>query len=174
METINPSLSNFLLNSLWQIPLVVATAMLTCRFMRSGPAAHRHLVWVAALVAALFLPLASIGTADRDTSERLTISVKPPATVGIPADLLPRKGTVAEPPAGTSRRTVSFTQTTISFALAAYGLFVLYGLVRLVWAWMRTVQIRRSSRELDLPPQVQRVIERCLEAFSQKNVDLLW
>ena len=60
METISRSLLTFLLNSLWQIPLATAVAALACRFMRNGPAGHRHAVWVAALIAAVLLPLASI------------------------------------------------------------------------------------------------------------------
>ena len=60
MEMISRFLLTFLLNSLWQIPLVAAVAALACRLMRNGPAAHRHAVWVAALAAAVLLPLGSI------------------------------------------------------------------------------------------------------------------
>ncbi|MGA7234188.1 MAG: hypothetical protein WBY44_00810, partial [Bryobacteraceae bacterium] len=60
METISRELLTFLLNSLWQIPLVAAVAALACRLMRHGPAAHRHAVWVAALAVAVLLPLGSI------------------------------------------------------------------------------------------------------------------
>ena len=71
METISHSVLTFLLNSLWQIALVTAVAMLICWFLRNGPAAHRHMVWVAALVVSLVLPLASLGTVEQ--SERLVI-----------------------------------------------------------------------------------------------------
>src|SRR5436190_1739719 len=60
METISRSLLTFLLNSLWQIPLATAVAALACRLMRNSPASHRHLVWVAALVASVLLPIASM------------------------------------------------------------------------------------------------------------------
>ena len=60
METISRSLLTFLLNSLWQIPLAAAVALLVCRLMRNGPAVHRHAVWVAALAAAVLLPVASM------------------------------------------------------------------------------------------------------------------
>ena len=66
METISRSLLTFLLNSLWQIPLAAAVAALACRLMRNGPASHRHAVWVAALAAALLLPLASVRTRCTD------------------------------------------------------------------------------------------------------------
>src|SRR5438045_1493376 len=60
METIRPDLLTFLLNALWQVPLAAAVAALVCRVMRDGPASHRHAVWVAALIAAVWLPAASV------------------------------------------------------------------------------------------------------------------
>src|SRR5882724_7519173 len=62
METISRGVLTFLLNSLWQIPLIAVVAALACRFMRKSPASHRHAVWVAALLAAILLPLASTRT----------------------------------------------------------------------------------------------------------------
>jgi hypothetical protein len=60
MKTISPNLLTFLVNALWQVALVAGIAMLACRVMRQGPASHRHAVWVAALIAAVLLPLASV------------------------------------------------------------------------------------------------------------------
>ena len=70
METISRSLLTFLLNSLWQIPLAAAVAALACRLMRNGPASHRHAVWVAALAAAILLPLASMRQRDHGLRPR--------------------------------------------------------------------------------------------------------
>ena len=64
METISHCLLTFLLNSVWQIPLVTLIAALVCRLMRNNPAGHRHMVWVAALLAAVLLPLASVYSAQ--------------------------------------------------------------------------------------------------------------
>ena len=69
METIDRNLLTFLLNSLWQVPLVAIVAALACRLMRNGPARHRHAVCVAGLIAAVLLPVASMrrGSADIQT-----------------------------------------------------------------------------------------------------------
>jgi len=64
METISRFVLTFLLNSLWQIPVVAAVAAAACWFTRNGPAAHRHIIWAAALALGLLLPM----TAVRSTS----------------------------------------------------------------------------------------------------------
>src|ERR1700730_6256495 len=53
-------LTTFLLNSLWQIPLVAAVAALCSRLLRHAHSAHRHILWVVALGLSLGLPLASL------------------------------------------------------------------------------------------------------------------
>ena len=60
METISRSLLTFLLNSLWQIPLAAAVGGAGLPPHAPGPTSHRHAVWVAALAAAILLPLASV------------------------------------------------------------------------------------------------------------------
>src|SRR5260370_41738346 len=59
METISHYLLTFLLNSVWQIPLIAIVAAVVCRLMRQGPASHRHAIWVATLLMAGLLPLAN-------------------------------------------------------------------------------------------------------------------
>src|SRR5689334_4338319 len=81
MNRIDGYLLTFLLNSLWQVPLAAAVAALICRAMRNGPARYRHMVWVAALAAAILLPLASTG---RGRSDQPTLAV-PQATLPMAA-----------------------------------------------------------------------------------------
>jgi hypothetical protein len=49
----------FLLNSLWQVTLVVGAMALGDLWLRRAPARYRHALWVMALVAAVVLPAAS-------------------------------------------------------------------------------------------------------------------
>ena len=53
-------LTTFLVNSLWQIPLIAVTAALCSRVMRSVRSVYRHLVWVAALGLCICLPIKSL------------------------------------------------------------------------------------------------------------------
>ncbi len=70
-------------------------------------------------------------------------------------------------------RTVSLAATTATVLLGGYLLFVLYRLCRLLWASLRTVQIRRAARSIDLPDTLDRVRARCEDAFGVSGVGLL-
>jgi beta-lactamase regulating signal transducer with metallopeptidase domain len=198
METISDAMSRslltFLLNSLWQIPLAAAVAALACRFMRTGPASHRHAIWVAALAAAILLPLASVRTVGPTAA--------PPFAVSLPApDAIPAKSGLAHglahgsgrglvhglvhelglptqlPPAlspAPASATVSFAKTWAAILLGAYALFVLVRLARLVRAAMRTVRIRRAAHEAAIPELLERVSSRCQAAFGLTGVKLLF
>jgi beta-lactamase regulating signal transducer with metallopeptidase domain/cell division septation protein DedD len=171
METISRYLLTFLLNSIWQIALVAAVAMAACRLMRNGPASHRYAVWVAALFAAVLLPMASVRTGERSTTPQVEVSFAPQASTS-PSKVVPITPLRAAPQS--SSRTVSLAETTATLTFAVYFLFLLFRFWKLAGAWMRTMQIRRGAREIpNVPPPVQSVLTRCLQVFSLKGVTLL-
>ena len=171
METISRSLLTFLINSLWQIPLAAAVAALICRFMRRGPASHRHAVWVAALAAAVLLPLASVRTGQSTPGPRFAASLADSASAN-PALHVPAQGAVEASPAR-APRTISFAGTTATLLLGAYFLFVLFRCARLGWASIRTVQIRGNAQYSAIPDTLDRVWMRCQEAFGLNGIPLL-
>src|SRR5580692_7811702 len=162
METISRYLLTFLLNSLWQIPLIAAVAALACRLMRNGPAGHRHAVWVAALLAAVLLPLASVRSAERAASAPFTAPIAPQLSTSASSSTAAAKPASSAP----ARRAISYARTTATILVAAYLLFFLYRLARLVWACVRTVQIRDVAGWAAAPSLVRQVWERCLQAFG--------
>ena len=175
METISRSLLTFLVNSLWQIPLTAAVAALACRLMRNGPASHRNAVWVAALAAAILLPLASVHTSGPTATPQIAVSL--PAGDAATATSALQSHTHAPgalSPAAASRRTVSFAETTAAVLLGIYFLFVVFRLARLAWASIHTVQIRRAARESAVPGLLKRVWIRCQEAYGLTGVELLF
>ena len=174
METISRSLLTFVLNSLWQIPLAAAVAALACRFMRNGPASHRHAVWVAALAASLLLPLASIRPRETAAPPQFDAAL---ATRGLaaatPATSLPVRPPLASPHTSLSR-TISFAETTATLLLGAYFLFLLLRLAGLIRAAVRTLQIGRDAQPAPIPEPLERVWRRCQEAFGLSSVELLF
>jgi beta-lactamase regulating signal transducer with metallopeptidase domain len=169
METISRDLLTFLLNSVWQIPLAAAVAAGVCRLMGNGPASHRHAVWVAALLAAILLPVASVRTGEPTGPLQLALPDAPQTMA--PATLAAGPAPTRSAPVKDGR-TVSFARTTATVVLAAYFLFVLFGIARLAWAGMRTIQIRQRAQPgatLLLPE----VWARCLKAFGLSEVHLL-
>ena len=167
METISPNLLTFLVNALWQVALVAGIAMLACRVMRQGPASHRHAVWVAALIAAVLLPLASVRPRRQSTPFPVAVSYAPAAvqSSSVTAGLAPRA------PAS-ERRIVPFPQAAATLLWAAYLIFLLMRLGRFARVWLRTVQVYRISAMPVVPPQIERVWQRCREVFSLRNVEL--
>ena len=172
MESFSRSVLTFLLNSLWQIPVVTAVAILICWFMRNGPAAHRHVVWVAALFASILLPLASVSKVERSESSRFAISntwlnSAPPAAI-------PKALATARTAPDRLNRTVPLAQQTASLVLALYAVFLLVRLSRLARTSLHTLQIRRSAAEIPVVPAlIKAVLVRCREAFRLGHVELL-
>ncbi len=52
----------YLLNSLWQVPLLFAAGWLAARALRSVSAEAEHRVWVVTLLLQSLLPAVSVGT----------------------------------------------------------------------------------------------------------------
>ncbi|HMD71843.1 MAG TPA: M56 family metallopeptidase [Bryobacteraceae bacterium] len=171
METVN--LPTFLVNSLWQAPLVTAVAALAAWLMRHGPARYRNAVWMAALVAAVLAPLASLRTvAPKPTPvhPRAAVAVQPPmAPAPAPAasPVSGRKALAAEP------IMVPFAARTAQLLIAAYCLFLPMRLARLSLAWWRTVRIRHAARQCGVPQPVECAWARCRRTLGVERVELL-
>jgi TonB family protein len=58
--------------------------------------------------------------------------------------------------------------------LGAWFLLVLFRLVRLAWASVRTVQIRRAAQTLPVPERLERVRSRCQETLGLNGVEVLF
>src|SRR5215469_5632092 len=61
METINRMIVGYLLNSVWQITVMAALALLCSTFLRRTPGRYRHLLWVLCLAAGVLVPAATVG-----------------------------------------------------------------------------------------------------------------
>jgi beta-lactamase regulating signal transducer with metallopeptidase domain len=167
METISRTLLTFLLNALWQVPLAAAVAALGGWIMRRGPAWHRHALWVAALFAALLLPLGGIRVPTNATGERLQLLAVMPPAASTPA-------AVPAPIAARDRgRTISLAPTTGGFLLLAYLSFLAWRVARLVLAATRTARMRATATATHPLPVLSGVWERCQWSFGLKSVELL-
>jgi len=171
METISRSLLTFMLNALWQVPLAAAVAALGCWIMRRGPAWHRHALWVAALFAAVLLPLGGIRVPGTSTADRLQL----PAAVE-PAAVTPAAAPIAVPAPIAARdrgRTISFAPSTGGFLLLAYLSFLAWRLARLALAAARTARMRATASAPDPLPVLSGVWQRGQWSFGLKGVKLL-
>jgi beta-lactamase regulating signal transducer with metallopeptidase domain len=172
MDTISRTLLTFLFNSLWQVPLTAAVATLACRFTRTSPASHRHFVWVAALTAAILLPVASIH-AVKPAATQFAISLPAPdPSLAKSALSLPTQPPKHSPAPNSA--TISFTETWTALLLGAYALLVAVRLTRLIRSAVRTLGIRRMAHAAAIPERLDRVSTRCQQAFGLTGVKLLF
>lgn len=168
METISRYLLTFLVNSLWQIPLLAAIAWLAGRGLRKSPASHSHAVWVTALAASLLLPAASIRRVPID-DDRLDPVVSQAETTAQVNHFTPtaRQADKPAPPL-----TLWLPKFTVSPVLGAYLFFIGFGLMRLLRAARRTIAIRRLAEVRDVPAALARVQRRAQDAFGVDAVQL--
>ena len=163
MNTVESFVLSYLLNSLWQVPLLFAAGWLAARVLRAAGAAAEHRVWVGVLLlqgllpAFSELPLNRLGTllswfapTDPDAAPRVTVDLGPGFGMGglhLPAVL---------------------------FATLAllYGSVCVYFVARFLW---RCFQLHRMQREADpvtLTGHAQLSLNQCLQRFGLSAVTL--
>lgn len=168
MATIDRFLLTFLLNALWQIPLIAIVSALLGRLMRNGPASHRHVLHAAALAACLLLPLASVETSR--PGERLHVQPAfAPSTVAVPVTSVLTAPARTAPP---SRSNLWLPRTIAFWVFTFYSAFLAFRLALLLRAWVRTREILRNIEPAAAPPALARVWARCLAAFRLRDVAL--
>jgi beta-lactamase regulating signal transducer with metallopeptidase domain len=171
METISWYVLTFLLNSLWQIPAIACVAALAAWLLRQGPASHRHVVWVVALIASVALPMVSSSTVASQRTASTAFTVPAPPQWGQPPALRNATPTVSSP--GPLSRTIAYKQTTATAVALAYLLFLSFCFAKLLRALIRTALIRRGGRIAIQSPVVRRVWTRCAESFDLSDIKLL-
>src|SRR4051794_1134060 len=172
MLTSDEMLLTFLVNAAWQIPAILGLAVITSNLLRNGPASYRHVVWVVALIAAVTIPVRSA------TTHRVTASFGPqiPAVTGLAADPATTPALAQQHISTTPRpapRSVNFSSTAVSIAVAAYIAVLMFAVIRLVFATRRTVLILRSAQSETLPPALAATWAHCTEAFGVTRAVLL-
>jgi beta-lactamase regulating signal transducer with metallopeptidase domain len=151
----------FLLNALWQVPLVVLAASLGERLLRRGPARLRHALWLVALAAGVLIPAASlIPEAPSPLPPIPEIEIAAP-----PAAAVPRPGPLTLP---------SDLPPILPRAIALlYGLFLVTGAIRLGRSWWKARSLVRTAWPAELSEEAAAIARRCRSAFGLKEVDML-
>ena len=168
METISESALTFLINAAWQIPAIALIAALAAGVMRNGPAAYRHVVWVAALIAAVVLPFSSISRPKPTASLHVSIPAPSPESMTSASQQVSKPISTPAAP-----EPLSFSKTAAMCAASFLLAFVLFRLCKFASAWRRTVRIRRRAGIRKPSPSLERVWTRCIAAFGVTRVELL-
>lgn len=154
---------SYLLNSLWQVPLLFTGGWIAARAMRKAGAAAEHRAWVGALALEAVLPAFSAthwawvqqlrhwggpGTAMGQTH----VAVQMGPGVGIAGSHVPGA---------------------LLAALAiAIGVVTIYFAARFVWRCLNLRLLRRSAAEMVLNEEAMRALQRCEQRFGLQHVML--
>jgi TonB family protein len=157
MTNLESILLSFLVNALWQLPLLFAAGWVAARALRKLGAAAEHRVWVGVLLLQTLLPASSIFPWEmlrtlspwahaplRDADARVSVVMGPGAAFGslhLPSWLL---AAVAVP----------------------YALVTIWFAARFAWRWVKIQSLRRESTEAALTGTAAQHWEQCAQAFG--------
>jgi beta-lactamase regulating signal transducer with metallopeptidase domain len=161
MPTIDRSLMTFLLNALWQAPLIAIAVALACRWMRHAPARHIQTICVVGLFASLLLPAIST---FRIAPEPERLAVPQQIEIATPAPATASTAVAATP------RTVQLPPAAVWAAMWAFAAFLLFRVVMLAVAARKTLRICRDSGPAESCP----AFDRARAAFGLDTVELRW
>ncbi len=161
MSSVESFLLAYVLNSLWQVPLLFASAWIVARAARAtGPALEQR-IWVSALLLQALLPACSISPfawlrelwnhrAGLPGKQQVSVAIGPGVGAGalhLPAHL----------------------QSTV---VTIYLVTTIYFLARLLWRGSRLSKLRRRSRPLLLTGEAALCWSRCCDRFGVHHATL--
>lgn len=163
MMTFESWLVAYLINSLWQIPLVWLAGWIAARLVRpAGPAAE-HRVWVAALCMQTVVPIASTFSWQPVWARLATIFAGESAGSASVRVLFGPGITV-----DTARQPASL----LALVGAVYLLVSLWFATRFMWRCAQLRVLRNSARPLHLPEDAARIFEQCSRRLRAPGVAL--
>lgn len=168
MHTVSQWIMTFLLNALWQIPLIACTGCLCSWLMRNAPARYLCRLWTTCLAFALLLPVLSV------LRQVAMIPIAIPEQLSVAA---------ISAPSGVSSlhsfylRIFSGKITfSPAWSLCVAGAYLLFIVGRLIWSWKlwgQAKRLRQSGYVRDLPPSIAVVVQRCKRVFELEDISLL-
>jgi TonB family protein len=154
MRSFEPWLVSFLLNSLWQIPLLFAVGWIAARALRRlGPAAE-HRVWVSVLLMASLLPAGSALPWDWLRAQIAFPAAHHPGDAHVTVIMGAGTGLGALPLPASLLAVIAIAYLTLCFWFAA----------RFLWRWSRLRALRRDATIVPLTGETA----RCWAQYSTR------
>jgi TonB family protein len=163
MRALEGWLLGYLVNALWQAPMVFAAAWVAARVARRSGAAMEHRVWVGALMLEAILPACTLQPVEllrgvwgfwlglwaggSVEGTRVTVSTG----------------------AGTVHGVLRLPGAILARVALVYGCGVMYFVGRLGWGLWRTLRLRRRAKLVVLPGAAGQSWRRCGEVFGGRG-----
>ncbi len=174
MSAMSELVVTYVTNALWMTCVIAAVTMLLSRPLRRGPSSYLHALWVAALLLAVLLPVASMGSSRNNDKPRpesvAAASTAQPAHTGLSSTsswaFWRRMRQGSQP--------VQLGPIFVWFVAALYASFIFYRALRLYRGWrsLRAVLQRSSNRQM--PLAMHALVEQCQSLLGLKPVPILW
>lgn len=171
MDAIDRMLVSYLLNSFWQITVIVLLALLCSAFLRRVPGHHRHMLWVSCLWACVAVPAATVLMQSRFGGKtEISAQLRDDKQVPGPID---RRGGWSFLSFGVRSRRVQLAQGFVNVLAWSYLGFLAFRGSRLGWVYRRTLRIRQSSYTRNIPRAVAGAVETCQGFFGIPSISVL-
>lgn len=168
---ISNTLLTFLLNAVWQIPLIALAAYICDYLLKRTNARIRHTLWFVTLILCFALPIFSVVKSSNISSGQMPIIEK----VGNgEIDKLDLQPTIS--PSFNTQAKADFTvnENLSAFLIGCYLIFSLYSLIKFLIAYRRTQTLIKTAFTIDLSKDFLSVVERCQEHFKIKTPQILF
>ena len=164
MSGVEGVVMTYVVNSLWQVPLIVVAAWMAARAVRPlGPGAE-HRVWVAALLGEAMVPAVSLLPWERLDVAWLWHWHAQQAGPG---------SVVVQVGAGVASEGLRFPAAAIVMFIGIYAVATLYLAARFVWRWLRLRELERSADAVRLHEAANGSWQRGVQRFGLERVALV-
>ncbi len=153
-------LFTYLLNSLWQVPLVFIAAWLAARLARPIGPQMEHRIWASALILQAILPLCRFNIVGLlQQAWGLALSIFGSATGG-------ETRVIVGVGSASSAAKLQLPPWAVTAVVLAYAGSILYFVARMAWTLWRTEEMRRHAISVTLTAAQAQKLERCRKLFD--------
>lgn len=172
MKISSELLLTFLLNALWQIPVIAVAASLGAWMLRHSSARYRHWLWVGSLILAIVIPIfASARLSLGESSLRVASSLQV-AEWG--ARDVPQNNSITTSSTPNQITSPIFLNTVLARAIIGiYCAMLLFGAFRLIKAWATTQRMKQSAEPAVMSEALRGILSKCQTSIRSQNVPIL-
>jgi TonB family protein len=163
MKSFESWLLTYLLNSLWQVPLLFAAGWVAARALRAAGAAAEHRVWVCVLALQSLLP--AFSTLPRELLPTLFSWAgdgRPPADAHVSVVM----------GQGTALGGMNLPAELLGPIAIAYAAAIAYFAARFAWRWKNLSALRREAAKMPLSCEAAAWSAQCSTRFDISGVSL--
>ncbi len=155
---------SYLLNSLWQVPLLFAAGWLAARALKPLGPAVEHRLWVAVLFSQTLLPAASTLPPELISRFSARIGAFFAFLIGTPRPSDPQVSIIMGP--GTGLTALHIPPALLAAIAAAYAATTIYFAARFLWRCHHLQTLRRESAPIVLTGEAAVYWAQCLDHFT--------